>query len=434
MTVYLTKLLLTKTASTTYADNGYGAAGDVISYSYVVTNDTSGSLSNIMVNDNLIPSANINCPSSSLAGGANETCTGPYTVTQADVDRGYVTNTATVSATTPTSETVTSAPSSATVYASNATSSLSLVKSTTTHAYGVIGPDPRLRLPGDEHRYHDGEQRRGLRQPGLERLNCPDSTLAPGASETCTGSYTTTQADVDNGFVINTATATSDNPSDTPVTSNQSSATAYASEATSSLSLMKSSLTSAYGSAGEAINYDYLVDNTGTTTESDIAVSDNLVCDVDCPDATLAPGVSETCTGSYTATQADVDDGSVINTATASAGTIRRRGDTITSNSSSVTVTYSGILITTTSPLPTATIGTPYSDQFTVTGGNGGTAKWSAESGLPKGLKLRAAVAAVGHGEEQGGPRYLQLTIEVKETHRGSTVEDVKFLSLPVQY
>ena len=174
-------VVVVKTSTT----SSYGAAGQILNYNYAVTNTGPDTLTGITVNDNLIPS--VSCPSSSLAGGANETCTGSYTTTQADVDRGYVTNTATVSATTPTNEIVTSAPSSATVYASDATSSLSLVKSTTTPAYGA---------------------------------------------------------------------------------------------------------------AGQTLDYDYLVTNTGTTTENNIGVSDNLVPSVDCPDSTLAPGASETCTGS----------------------------------------------------------------------------------------------------------------------------------------
>ena len=79
-----------------------------------------------------------------------------------------------------------------------------------------------------------------------------------------------------------------------------------------------SPLTPAYGAAGDILNYSYQVTNTGTTTESNITVSDNKVATVTCPPGSLAPGASETCTGSYTVTQADVDAGAVTNSATAS--------------------------------------------------------------------------------------------------------------------
>ena len=44
--------------------------------------------------------------------------------------------------------------------------------------------------------------------PGLIGVNCPSTTLAVGAVETCTATYTTTQADMDRGSVPNTGTAT----------------------------------------------------------------------------------------------------------------------------------------------------------------------------------------------------------------------------------
>ncbi len=99
--------------------------------------------------------------------------------------------------------------------------------------------------------------------------------------------YTVDQADVDAGSVTNTATASATNPSSDTITSNSSSVTVPASDATSSLSLAKSAITSAYGAAGDTIDYDYVVMNTGTTTISGIGVSDNLVSSVNCPDSIL---------------------------------------------------------------------------------------------------------------------------------------------------
>src|SRR6202021_2655334 len=53
---------------------------------------------------------------------------------------------------------------------------------------------------------------------GLSAITCPGTTLAPGASETCTATYTTTQTDVNNGAITNTGTATGTAPNGTKVT------------------------------------------------------------------------------------------------------------------------------------------------------------------------------------------------------------------------
>ncbi|MGB7051076.1 MAG: hypothetical protein WBG41_05860 [Acidimicrobiales bacterium] len=429
VTVDLTKLGLTKSTTST----GYGAAGDTIPYSYLVTNGTSGTLTGITVSDSLIPSADINCPDSSLGAGDSETCTATYTVTQADVDNGDVSNTATVSGVDSDSVTVTSGSSTVTVLASYATSSITLTKSTTSTGYGAAGdviPYSYLVTNTGTTTLTDV----GVTDNLVATVSCPHSTLAPGASETCTGSYTVTQANVDNGSVTNTATASGTTLDPTTVDSSPSSVTVDASHATASLSLVKSTTTHSYSTAGQVIPYTYKVTNTGTETLSNVAVSDSLISYVDCPDTTLAPGASETCTGSYTVTQVDVDNGSVSNTATASAkAPVGDGGHTVDSAPSSVTVDYVGIVITTTSPLPTLTLGTPYKLQFDYAGGpNGHLIKWAALSGLPKGLKLtKPGVLSGTVSAKKVVPGTYTLSIQVTD---GKSLKAVGNFSLTIQY
>ncbi len=102
-----------------------------------------------------------------------------------------------------------------------------------------------------------------------------------------------------------------------------------------SLTLVNTSPTGGYRQPGDVINYDYQVTNTGTTALAGLTINDPAVPGASCPQSTLAPGSTETCTGSYTVTAADVTAGKVTDTATATATTTV--GGTVTSNSASVT-------------------------------------------------------------------------------------------------
>ena len=81
-------LLVEKSAD----ESSFAAVGEELHYSYVVTNTGNVTLSGVTVGDD---KADVSCPGTSLAPGAAMTCTASYTVTQADLDAGSVTNLAT---------------------------------------------------------------------------------------------------------------------------------------------------------------------------------------------------------------------------------------------------------------------------------------------------------------------------------------------------
>src|SRR5207302_853278 len=89
------------------------AVGDTIAYSYVVKNTGNVTLAGpFTVSDN--KATVVTCPATtSLAPNASITCTATYTITQADLDAGSVTNKATA-----TNGNVTSNEATATVTAS----------------------------------------------------------------------------------------------------------------------------------------------------------------------------------------------------------------------------------------------------------------------------------------------------------------------------
>jgi uncharacterized repeat protein (TIGR01451 family) len=322
-------LSLTKTANPTT----YSAVGDVIAYSYGVKNTGNVTLSGpFAVSDN---KTTVNCSSApaTLAPNASFTCTASYTITQADLNAGSVTNIATASVTFN-GKTVNSNPATATV-TTNQAPALSLTKSASPTTYSAVGTVIAYSY--------------GVKNTGNVTLSGPftvsdnkttvtcsgaPATLAPNASFTCTASYTITQNDLDVGSVTNIATASVIFNGKT-VNSNPATATVNANQAPA-LSLTKTATPLTYSKVGDVINYSYVVLNTGNVTLSGpITVSDNKTT-VSCPGtSSLAPIASLTCSASYTITQADLSAGSVTNTATAS-GTFN--GKPVNSNTATAKV------------------------------------------------------------------------------------------------
>ena len=160
--------------------------------------------------------------------------------------------------------------------------------------------------------------------PLLPTLTCsptqPVASLIPGASYTCTGSYTVTAADVTAGHVINTATATGTYNSNVTVTGTSNtinlplSAPAPAYVPAPGLTVTKQLTATVNGKVGDVISYKITVTNSGDTYLTGVTLTDaNAVmgtCSVTLPTA-LAQGESFTCVATHVVTDADVKAGKV---------------------------------------------------------------------------------------------------------------------------
>jgi len=81
--------------------------------------------------------------------------------------------------------------------------------------------------------------------------------------------------------------------------------------------LSKTPSPATYSAAGQVIKYTYVVTSNTNSSGSLFGISDDKVATVDCPTLQMPASGSITCTGEYTTTAADVANGRVNNTATA---------------------------------------------------------------------------------------------------------------------
>jgi len=329
------RLNLAKSASPSAAT----VAGQTITYTYTLTNFGNVTLHPpYTVTDNKV--STVTCPSSplDLPPGASVACTGTYALKNNDISAGSVTNLATANATfgfiTTTSNQASATVTTSPLVLSISPSPLTVTAAGQTIAYTYTLTNITTSAFSAPFAVTDNK---------VSGITCQAVTsLAAGASMTCSGTHLVTQADMDAGSITDTATATAKSGSQT-ITSNQASASVVATQ-TRQLTLTKTaSLATAYAPIGKTIVYTYTLKNTGNVTiTSPYTVTDNKIASVNCAAAVspLLPGVSTSCTASYVTVQADIDNGWVINTATASGHTTSQ---TVTSNPATAWVsTYIG--------------------------------------------------------------------------------------------
>jgi archaellum component FlaG (FlaF/FlaG flagellin family) len=301
-------MTLTKTAGSPSGTT----AGSTLAYSFLVKNTGNVTLTGIVIADAKVTS--YTCPTTTLLPGASTTCTGTHTLLQAEIDAGTVTNQATVTGTPPTGMSAATANGTTTTPLVR-TPAISLDKqfggmsgqaagSTISYSF-VVSNTGNVTLTGI-----------WLLDANVPSFSCPTTTLAVGAATTCTGTHTLTQAEIDAGHLLNSATVTGYGPNGAATTANDSVDTTVTPGP--GITLTKSAGAPSGNAVGATIAYSFLVKNTGNVTLTSVGVTDPKVGTVSCPVSSLAPGATTTCTKTYTLTQADVDAGSVFNTATAS--------------------------------------------------------------------------------------------------------------------
>jgi gliding motility-associated-like protein/uncharacterized repeat protein (TIGR01451 family) len=323
LTIFNCDITIEKTSNVSSVDE----AGDVITYTLTVTNSGNAVLSNITVVD---PLTGFNQNIGTLNPGASQALTTSYTVTQADIDSGQITNVATVTSQGPDQTTISDQDQAIVTAIQNPAIDVEITDNDAeiTEAGQVIDYTITVTNTGNV---------------TLDNVTVVDSktgtvvnvgTLAPGESKQIEVSYTVTQEDVDAGQVVNEATATGespnegdDNPTDvdeviTPITQSPS------------VQIEKTTSKSTILGAGETVSYTLTVSNTGNVTLTGIVVKDPLT-GLDQTVEVLLPGESVVFETEYVVTLADMAAGNLTNVATVVATT--PDGDEVT-DTDSVTI------------------------------------------------------------------------------------------------
>jgi uncharacterized repeat protein (TIGR01451 family) len=333
-------------------------AGGPLTYTLTVTNNGPGTSSGYVVNDTVpTPLTNVattdpacdvtgnavRCVGGTLANGA----TAVYTIT-ATVPAGVtspIVNTATVTA-----NENDPVPANNTSTTTAVPSGIALVKNAGTP---VDANGNGLTDAGDTIQYTFDVTNTGqvalsaitVDDPKVGSVTCPQTSLAVGATETCsaTAAYTITPADVTAGAVNNTATASGTTPDNAVVTSVPSSTSTPTTASAPGITIVKSASGPASYTVGEVVTYNFVVSNTGNVPLNTVTVNETAFTGtggspaITCPATALAVGAQLVCSATYTLTTADVNAGTVTNTATAT-GTPTGTTTPITSTPSTVTI------------------------------------------------------------------------------------------------
>ncbi|CAN0656221.1 large repetitive protein [Nitratireductor aquimarinus] len=298
--------------------------GDRLNYRFKVTNNGNVSLSGIKLSDPGAVLSGTTVPDLT-PGASNDTAvTGYHVLTQADVDNGVFSNTASVEGTSPSGKKAEALSTAS--FSITAAPAMKLEKTGVyqdTNGNGVADPDDHIKFAFKV--TNTGNVTLAavtITDPVLSLSGTTVPDLTPGNSDsTVSALYKLTQADIDKGRVDNKATATVQAGEDEIVTSEGSTTVEIAQAASIKLTktLVRTEDRNENGvtDVDDALIYKFSVENTGNVTLSNVRVTDPTAQVTGEPLVTLAPGDvdEDTFTAVYLLQQADLDRGTVLNEA-----------------------------------------------------------------------------------------------------------------------
>ncbi len=301
---------VTITSDTLY----YGQVGDEVSFTILVENDGSVPLTDVVVRDDLTLGI---WTFPVLAPGDMETMFADYDITQEDMDAGSLVITAKAEAINPDGDKV----------------SDSKITTVSLDPDAITG-DLLVSIVSDPDEYdHVGQlitytiNVENSTNVALYDMEIKDSlneavwyleSMAMGDSESFTTTYAITQNDMDEGCVVNTGKAEGYNPLGGKIGSLVDTLTICLDDAMPGPSLLVENTADpqTYSSVNQIIYYSISVKNNSPFTISDISLGDDLTGE-SWAIPNLLPDQNQTFYATYNITQSDIDQQSVVSTATA---------------------------------------------------------------------------------------------------------------------
>lgn len=304
--------------------------GQVITYTYTITNNTDFKIVNVSIVDDLIPGA---CSGLTVAAHSNSQCTATYTITATDIsNESNIVNTAHAQGVTESVPGVIgsipiSTPNASCTVNFQGNASLSLTKTANRSTYVNVGDEIRYTFTatnnGNVNVFYPS-----VTDDKIPFLECTEFVgipyLRPGQTMVCIGVYVITQEDIDAGSVTNYAKVTGDSGDyGLPVADTYHTITA---EQAPQIEITKSANYAYYSFETQVITYTYQVNNLGNVTVYNPYVVDLMVglspmtrVDPLSPDfVALRPGSFVRFQASYVVTATDIAGGApIVNSATA---------------------------------------------------------------------------------------------------------------------